>query len=45
MLARGFYVARRGFITLSLPLGAADYDAFAGAFEDFVETYRPVLAG
>jgi glutamate-1-semialdehyde 2,1-aminomutase len=45
MLARGFYVARRGFITLSLPLNAADYDAFADAFEDFVETYRPVLAG
>ena len=45
MLARGFYVARRGFIALSLPLSAADYDAFAAAFEDFLSTCGPALAG
>jgi hypothetical protein len=30
MLARGFYLARRGFISLSLPLTAADHNAIAG---------------
>jgi glutamate-1-semialdehyde 2,1-aminomutase len=45
MLARGFYVARRGFIALSLPLTAPDYDAFAAAFEDFLGACGPALAG
>jgi glutamate-1-semialdehyde 2,1-aminomutase len=43
MLERGFYLARRGFISLALPLTAADHDAFASAFEDFVATYGAVL--
>jgi glutamate-1-semialdehyde 2,1-aminomutase len=43
MLERGFYLARRGFISLSLPLAAGDYDAFATAFEDFLDTYGSVL--
>jgi glutamate-1-semialdehyde 2,1-aminomutase len=45
MLARGFYVARRGFIALSLPLTGPDYDAFAAAFEDFLGACGPALAG
>jgi len=45
MLARGFYVARRGFIALSLPLASSDYDAFADAFEDFLGACGPVLRG
>jgi glutamate-1-semialdehyde 2,1-aminomutase len=45
MLERGFYLARRGFISLSLPLEPADHDAFAAAFEDFIATYGPVLGG
>jgi glutamate-1-semialdehyde 2,1-aminomutase len=45
MLARGFYLARRGFIALSLPLSAADYDAFADAFEDFLNACGPALSG
>jgi glutamate-1-semialdehyde 2,1-aminomutase len=45
MLARGFYVARRGFIALSLPLGESDYDAFADAVEDFLGACGPVLRG
>jgi glutamate-1-semialdehyde 2,1-aminomutase len=45
MLERGFYLARRGFISLSLPLAPADYDAFAAAFEDLVDGYGPALAG
>jgi glutamate-1-semialdehyde 2,1-aminomutase len=43
MLARGFYVARRGFLALSLPLVEGDYDAFAAAFEDFLVACGPVL--
>ena len=45
MLARGFYVARRGFIALSLPLTEPDYDAFAAAFEDFLDACGPALTG
>jgi glutamate-1-semialdehyde 2,1-aminomutase len=45
MLDRGFYLARRGFISPSLALEPRDYDAFAAAFEDYLETYGPVLAG
>ena len=43
MLARGFYVARRGFIALSLPLTKDDYDAFADAFDDFLAANGPAL--
>jgi glutamate-1-semialdehyde 2,1-aminomutase len=45
MLERGLYLARRGFISPSLALEPADYDAFAAAFEDFLDTYGPVLVG
>jgi glutamate-1-semialdehyde 2,1-aminomutase len=45
MLRRGFYVARRGFIALSLPLTEADYEAFAAAFEDFLSACGPAVAG
>ena len=45
MLDRGFYLARRGFISPSLALEPKDYDAFAAAFEDFLDTYGAVLAG
>lgn len=45
MLARGFYLARRGFIALSLPLTEEDHDALAAAFEDLLEAYGPVLRG
>jgi glutamate-1-semialdehyde 2,1-aminomutase len=43
MLQRGFYLARRGFISLSLPLDQSDLDAFAAAFEDFMAGYGAVL--
>ncbi|WP_066271212.1 aspartate aminotransferase family protein [Hydrogenophaga palleronii] len=39
MLAHGFYVARRGFIVLSLPLTDADLERFHGAVEAFVVQY------
>jgi glutamate-1-semialdehyde 2,1-aminomutase len=36
MLERGIYLARRGMINLSLPIGPAETDALAAAFEEFV---------
>ncbi len=45
MLERGFYLARRGFMSLSLPLTAQDHDAFAEAFDDVIITMKPHLAG
>lgn len=43
MIAHGFYVARRGFIVLSLPLSDADLDRFVTAFERFVDLYGAEL--
>jgi len=37
LLARGFYVARRGFLALSLAVGDAQIDAFVAAFGDVVD--------
>jgi glutamate-1-semialdehyde 2,1-aminomutase len=36
MLDRGYSLARRGFVALSLPLGEADIDGFASAVEEFL---------
>ncbi|MGH6962480.1 MAG: aspartate aminotransferase family protein [Dongiaceae bacterium] len=44
MLAAGQYMARRGFITLSLPIKAADFDGFCAAFEEFLSVRGPVVA-
>ncbi len=44
MLARGIYLARRNFMSLSLPLVAADYDRYADAFDDFLSAYSGLLA-
>lgn len=43
MLARGQYMARRGMINLSLPITAAQLNAFADAVEDFFIARRGVL--
>jgi glutamate-1-semialdehyde 2,1-aminomutase len=43
LIDHGVYMARRGYIALSLPMVAADYDRLAGAFEEFLETRGPVL--
>jgi len=43
MLQRGLYLARRGFISLSLPLQTEDYDAFAEGFEDVIILMAPYL--
>lgn len=43
MAERGYHVARRGFVVLSLPLAEAHLDGFVEAFESFVDAYRPLL--
>ena len=45
MLERGFYLARRGMVALSLEVGAAELDGFAGAFEDWLDARTRVLEG
>jgi glutamate-1-semialdehyde 2,1-aminomutase len=41
---RGLYIARRGFMSLSLPLTEADHDKLVDAFEGFLVDYASVLA-
>lgn len=43
MLEQGFYLARRGFIVLSLPLTDDDLARFADAFDRFLQRFAPVL--
>lgn len=43
MIERGFYVARRGFVVLSLPLADDDLARFGDAFDDFLATYAEGL--
>jgi glutamate-1-semialdehyde 2,1-aminomutase len=45
MLARGYYMTYRGMFVLSLPLGEAELDGFATAFEGFLDDYAPLLKG
>jgi len=41
---RGIYIARRGFMSLSLPLTEADHDKLVAAFESFLGDYSGLLA-
>jgi glutamate-1-semialdehyde 2,1-aminomutase len=43
MLERGIYLARRGMLILSLPIGAAECDWLVEAVEDFLTTRAPLL--
>jgi glutamate-1-semialdehyde 2,1-aminomutase len=45
MNLRGIYIARRGFMSLSLPLTPADHDALVAAFDAILGDYADVLAG
>ena len=45
MLARGIWLARRGMMTLCLPIGDAECDKLAAAVQDFLETRRSLLSG
>jgi glutamate-1-semialdehyde 2,1-aminomutase len=44
MLSRGIWLARRGMMTLSLPIGDAECDALVSAVEQFLDERRGVLA-
>jgi glutamate-1-semialdehyde 2,1-aminomutase len=44
MLARGFYLARRGMIALSLEIGDDECRTFCRAVEQFLAERRDVLA-
>ena len=43
MNLKGFYISRRGFMSLSLPLTSADHDDLVAGFENFLEEHAPVL--
>ena len=43
MIRRGFYFARRGFMSLSLPSTDGDCGDFVDAFGDFLDEHREVL--
>jgi glutamate-1-semialdehyde 2,1-aminomutase len=43
LIARGIYIARRGYVSLSLPQDEADDAAFAAAVADAVATHGRVL--
>jgi glutamate-1-semialdehyde 2,1-aminomutase len=43
LIARGIYMARRGYMTLSLPQTAADDDALVAAFGDMLRSHARVL--
>ena len=44
MLERGFYLARRGMIALSLEVGEAEMAEFVAGVADFIESRAPMLA-
>lgn len=43
MLERGIYLARRGMMALMLPIGDAECDRFAEAFDDFLAARRSLM--
>jgi glutamate-1-semialdehyde 2,1-aminomutase len=43
MIAAGQYLARRGFIALSLPMRETDIDRFVEATDEFLAIRAPVL--
>ena len=43
MLAHGIWLARRGMMTLSLPIGDAECDALVAAVEEFLSARRSLL--
>lgn len=44
MLDRGFHLARRGMIALSVEVGTAELDAFQDAVAEFIDSRAPLLA-
>jgi len=44
MLDRDHYIARRGMMVLSLPMGDKEFDGLAAAFEDFLTARKDLLS-
>ncbi|HZF36079.1 MAG TPA: aspartate aminotransferase family protein, partial [Candidatus Angelobacter sp.] len=44
LIEHGQYMARRGFISLSLPMTDVDFDRFAAAVEEFLTVRGPVVS-
>src|SRR5262249_47860458 len=44
LMLRGYYMARRGYVTLSLPLGEAEYDGFVAAMAGVIDEDGGVLS-
>jgi glutamate-1-semialdehyde 2,1-aminomutase len=44
LIEAGCYIARRGYVTLSLPMGEADIARLPGAFDTFLERHGAVVA-
>ena len=44
MLSRGYYLARRGYMSLSLALTEDDYDGFCAAFDGFLDDHARLIA-
>jgi glutamate-1-semialdehyde 2,1-aminomutase len=44
LVARGFYIARRGFMALSLPIGDAETKGLVEALDDIVAVRGPLIA-
>ena len=43
LIQRGYYIARRGFMALSLPTNEADAQGFVSALSDILETHRALI--
>jgi glutamate-1-semialdehyde 2,1-aminomutase len=43
LIENGIYIARRGYVVLSLPIGDAEVEKFKAAVESFIEKYRNIL--
>jgi glutamate-1-semialdehyde 2,1-aminomutase len=44
MLAHGIWLARRGMMTVSLPIGDTECDALISAVDEFLSVRRSLLA-
>ena len=45
MNLKGYYLSRRGFMSMSLPLTDQDYDSFVTTFDEFLDENATVLQG
>lgn len=45
LLDKGYYIANRGFVALSLALDDADLDGFVNAVAEFAQAYKYLLIG